>query len=211
MTDFQPARIATELVQLFTPSGDEESILGDLTEEFPALVLRLGVARARRWYWRQTLKTIAHLTIRGFRTAPWTIVAIVIGGFLLRWYFSWLSDPAIRSAIETVLDKYLAYEQNPSAYIFLLTRSILVERFTVNLLIGGGVAIAARDREMTATMALSLVSNILAIQSTWMAFARTGDPGILWTLPWSFAFSIAVVMGGAIVRTRRLALKLIEN
>lgn len=211
MTDFQPPRVATQLVQLFTPSGEAESILGDLTEEFSALALKWGAAHARRWYWRQTLKTIVHLTICGFRTAPWTIAAIVIGGFLLRWYLSWLSNSAIESAIETVLGKYLAYEQNPSAYIFWLTRSMLVERFIVNLLIGGGVAIAARDREMTAAMALSLVSSILAIQSTLMTLARTGDQGILWTLPWSFAFSVAVVMGGAIVRARRLTLKRIEN
>jgi len=77
----RPPRLATWLVNLFA-STEEESILGDLLEEYSDLASKSGVAFARRWYWRQTMKTIAHLADTGFRVAPWSTAAAVAGGFL---------------------------------------------------------------------------------------------------------------------------------
>ena len=57
----QPPRIAVWLVGLFTPDQEAESIPGDLLEEFSHLASNSGVPFARRWYWRQIAKTIAHL------------------------------------------------------------------------------------------------------------------------------------------------------
>src|SRR5882724_6347978 len=91
----QPPRIATALVNLFTPSGGGESILGDLLEEFSQLSSKSGVVVARRWYWRQTVKTIAHLFFTGFRVAPWSTTAVVVAGFLLFRFASGLPERAI--------------------------------------------------------------------------------------------------------------------
>lgn len=205
-TDFvQPSPIAVWLVTLFTPAGEAESILGDLLEEFSHLASKSGVALARRWYWRQTVKTIAHLVGAGFRTAPWTITAAVVGGFLLRWFVSRLSDPAINGAIGAVLDRYRVHEHDPEAYIFWLTSSMLIVRLVVNTLVGVFVAVVANGREMTATMTLGLVGDALAIHAALLTVAKTGDHGVLWTLPHTFAFSIAIVVAGALVRTRRSA------
>ncbi len=201
----QPPRIAAWLVTLFTTGGEAESVLGDLLEEFSHVASKSGVASARRWYWRQTAGTIAHLVGAGFRTAPWTITAAVAGGFLLRWYVSWLSDPAINRAIGAVLDRYQAYEHDPHAYVFWLTSSMLIVRVIVNMLVGGFVAVVAKGREMTATMTLGLAGDLLAIHAALLTVAKTGDQGVLWTLPHTFAFSIAIVVAGAIVRTRRSA------
>jgi hypothetical protein len=201
----QPPPVALWLVTLFTRPGEAESILGDLLEEFSHLVLQSGAAFAQRWYWRQSLKTIAHLISAGFRTAPWTITAIAVGGFLLRWFGSWLSNPAVNRALEAVLEKYQVYAHDPHAYIFWYIHSMYIERFVVNALTGVVVAAVAKEREMVATMALALLGDALAIQAVWMTFARTGDHGLLWTLPWSFAFSIAIVAGGVAVRRRRSA------
>src|SRR5687768_15483442 len=99
----QPPRLAVWLITLFTPNGKAEFILGDLLEELSQLASKSGIACARRWYWRQTVKTIPHLVAAGFRTAPWTITAVVVGGFLLRWFVSRLFDPAIHGAIHSVL------------------------------------------------------------------------------------------------------------
>ena len=119
----RPPRIAVWLVSLFAPTGEAELMLGDLLEEFSQLVARVGLSVARRWYWRQTLKTIPSLLLAGFRSAPGTITAVVIGGFLLRWFVSWWSNPVINRAIEAVLEKYQVYEHNPHVYIFWLTLS----------------------------------------------------------------------------------------
>ena len=77
----QPPRIAVWLVNLFTPAEEAESILGDLLEEFSHLASKSGVAVARRWYWRQTVKTITHLVDSGFCVAPWSTTAVVVGDF----------------------------------------------------------------------------------------------------------------------------------
>jgi hypothetical protein len=67
----RPPRIALWLVDLFTPSEQAESIPGDLLEEFLELALKSGDAFARRWYWRQSVKTVAHLIATGFLVVPW--------------------------------------------------------------------------------------------------------------------------------------------
>jgi hypothetical protein len=63
----QPPRLAVWLVNLFTRAEEAESILGDLLEEYFQLASKSGVALARSWYWRQTVKTIAQLAGTGFR------------------------------------------------------------------------------------------------------------------------------------------------
>jgi hypothetical protein len=208
----QPPRIAVWLVTLFTPAEEAEAIPGDLLEEFSLLASKSGVAFARRWYWRQTVKTIAHLAGSGFRLAPWPTAAAVVAGFLLMRFGFSLSGQAMAA----VLDRYGVYEhladlgrQQPSldagAYMFWITDSMLIGRVLVATLVGGIVAVAAKGREMTATVTLGLFMSALNVVGALLNLAGTGDYGFLWTLPWSFAISIATVVGGAMVRTRRSA------
>jgi hypothetical protein len=199
----QPPRLAVWLVTLFSPAADGESILGDLFEEFSDLAPKEGIVYARRWYWRQTVRTIPHLFAAGFRTAPWTITAVVTGALLLRWFVSVLSNSTINGAIDAVLSRYRIHEQDPQAYIFWLTSSMLTVRLILNAVVGILVAMAAKGREMTATMTLGLVGMVLAIQAALLTVAKTGDYGVVWTLPHTFAFSVAIVVAGAIVRTYR--------
>ena len=81
--------------------------------------------------------------------------------------------------------------------------SSYAERFVVNALVGIIVGLLAKEREMAATISLAVLGDLLAIQSMLMATGRTADLGYLWTLPSSFAFSLALVAGGAIVRLAR--------
>jgi hypothetical protein len=73
------------------------------------------------------------------------------------------------------------------------------------MLAGGFVAVIAKGREVTATMTLALAGSVLAIQATLLTVTKTGDYGVLWTLPHTFAFSIAVIVAGVIVRILRSA------
>lgn len=197
----QPSRIAVRLINLFTPAEETESILGDLLEEFSLIESKSGAAFARGWYWRQTVKTIAHLMGAGFRAAPWSIAAVVVGGVLLNWFLSGLPVQAIGA----VLDRYRVYEYHPDAYIFWLKNGMLIGLVIMATLVGGIVAAAAKGREMTATVTLGLFRGAFGAAGSLMNFAETGDDGFLWTLPWVFAFSIATVVGGVIVRTLRSA------
>jgi hypothetical protein len=197
----QPPRIAVWLVNLFTPAEEAESILGDLLEEYSHLASKSGVAFARSWYWRQTVKSIAHLAGTGFRVAPWSTAAAVVGGFLLLRFASGLPERAIFA----VLHRYQVFEHHFNAYVFFATDGIAIGHVIVSMFVGCIVALAAKGREMVATMTLGLVLCTLGVAAYLVWVARTGDTSILWMLPWHFADWTAIVIGGAIVRTRRSA------
>jgi hypothetical protein len=78
-----PPRLAAWLVYLFASVEDAESILGDLHEEFLDVASKSGIVPARRWHWRQSVKTIAHLARSSFRTAPWSLAGVVLLALLL--------------------------------------------------------------------------------------------------------------------------------
>jgi hypothetical protein len=199
----QPPRSASWLVNLFSPAEEAESILGDLLEEFSQLASKSGAAVAGRWYWRQTLKTVAHLVADGFRVAPWSTTAAVVGGGLLLRFVSGLPEQAIFA----VLHRYQAYDHHFNAYVFFATDGIAIGHVIASMFVGCMVAFVAKGREMVATTALSLVlCSLIGAAFVWVA--THGHMEFAWML-WSCADPVAIVVGGAIVRTRRSAFRVI--
>ena len=197
----QPPRIAVWLVNLFTPAKETESIPGDLLEEFSQLASKSGVTVARSWYWRQTAKTIAHLARTGFRVAPWSTTAAIVGGFLLRHFVSLLPERAIFA----VLHRYQVFEHHFNAYVFLATDGIAMGHVIASLFVGCVVALVAKGREMVATITLGLVLCAMIVASLLLLAAR-GNNVTTWVwLPWETADWVAIVVGGVIVRTIRPA------
>jgi hypothetical protein len=197
----RPPSFATWLVNLFTVP-EEESIVGDLFEEFCQLASKSGVGFARRWYWRQTVKTTAHLFGTGFRVAPWSTSAAVVGGYLLGAFLHGLPDKVLSAVTGT----YLAYWSNHfKAYMFWATDGMLMAHVILSTVVGSMVALAAKGREMVATMTLGLILGALGVAGSLAMVARTGDGSFLWIMLLQFADSLAMVIGGAIVRTRRSA------
>jgi len=195
----QPPCIAAWLVNLFTPAEEGESILGDLLEEFSHLASKSGVAVARSWYWRQTVKTIAHLFGTGFRVAPWSTTAAVAGGFLLLRFVSGLPEQAIFA----ILHRYRVFDHHFNAYVFFATDGIATGHVIASMFVGCMVALAAKGREMVATMTLSLVlCALIGAAFLWVATHRPMD--VAWML-WSCADPFAIAVGGALVRMRRSA------
>jgi hypothetical protein len=194
----RPPRIATWFVKLFA-SAEEESILGDLLEEYSDLASKSGVPFARRWYWRQTVKTILHLGGTGFRGAPWSTAVAVIGGFVLHRFISGLPD----KILSTVTDRYLAFwSTHFNAYVWMLN-GMSIEHLIGAMFVGCVVALVAKGREMIATLTLALVLCVLiGAAFVWIATHRPMD--VAWML-WSCADPLAIVIGGAIVRMRRSA------
>jgi hypothetical protein len=196
----QPPRFASWLLTLFTPP-DEEAILGDLLEEFSLLVSNSGFAFARSWYWRQVVKTIAHIFGTTFRVAPWSIASVVVGGFLLHRFVSGLPN----RLLSAVTDKYLFYwSAHFQAYIWIL-KGMLPAQLILSMFVGCMVALVAKGREMVATMTLVLVRCAL-IGTAWVWVATHRPPDLAWML-WSCADPCAVVLGGAIVRMLRPSAK----
>jgi len=206
----RPPRIASWLVYLFTPGEHTESIAGDLLEEFSDLASKSGVAFARRWYWRQSAKTVVHLIGIGFRVAPWSIVGTVLVGYLLLVFGDSLPEEAIVGVIHFRRHHVTPYynQTQLATYVLWLNTSILIGRLLMSLIIGCFVALAAKGREMAATMTLGLVVGtsvgvflVVGVLRHW--------PQNAYLLPFlvdQFAHSIAIVIGGIIVRESRSAM-----
>jgi hypothetical protein len=184
----QPPRVAIWCVNLFTPDEEAEAVQGDLLEEFSELALKSGVASARRWYWRQSVKSIVNIIGTGFRSAPpWGIASVLIGLFLL----------------QSFVGEYLEQQSIWSpAYSLWIRNGLLIYGLLVSLTIGCIVATAAKGREMVVTITPGLIlggwSAVLFL--VWSASHRHE-----FRLPVLMAFgaSIMIVIGGGIVRERR--------
>ncbi len=193
----QPPCIAAWLIGLFTSDREAESIPGYLLEEFSHLVSKAGVAVARRWYWRQTTRTIAHLAGAAFYSAPWLMAAVVVGGFWLHGFVSGLPD----KALALVTDRYLMFwSSHFQAYLWVLN-GMGIAHVMGSLLVGCIVALVAKGREMVATVTLALVYCALIVAALAWAVTHRRIEGA-WML-WSCAAPLAIVVGGVIVRTRR--------
>ena len=197
----QPPRLAMWLLTLFALDDAAEHILGDLLEEFTRLASKSGVPFARRWYWRQTLKTSLQLAILGFRTAPGLTTAAVAGGFLLRKLLArWVEPP-----IFAVLERYHVYEHHFGTYMFFASTGIDIGHLITFLLIGFVVALVARGREMVATMTLGLVFGAMLVVAFAFVVTHWGYGTALSRAMWNLSDSLAIVVAGAIVRTQRLS------
>jgi hypothetical protein len=187
-----------------------ESIPGDLLEEFSDLALKSGVAFARRWYWRQSVRTIAHLIGSGFRFAPWRIVAAVLIGRWLLPYGLMLPEKTIVAVLRwhPVYPNY-DHENVYELWMFWVPLAIQIGWVIVPLLIGCFVAMAVRGREMLATMTLGLT--LVAPRLVGLIVHRqghpfSGPPFLRTTI--LYVFPVACVIGGLIVRKIRSAVSL---
>jgi hypothetical protein len=192
---FRPPILAVWLVGFFVPEKRGEAIHGDLVEEFSKLASTSGLAAARRWYWRQSVGTVAHLMGSGFCAVPWLIAATVLGGCLALWFgLEWGDLTLFHLNINL---------RSHGVRIFWLPWGIQAERFLVMMLVGCLVALAVEGREMVTAIALSLVcaamSGFVYPQWTIVHNAEYALPVRLF----QFTASIAILFGAAIVREIR--------
>ena len=201
----QPPRLAVWIVNLFTVPDNAEAITGDLLEEFSQIAHQAGVVFARRWYWRQSLKTIVHLIYTAYRTAPWWTSAGVVGGFLAHRLLWRLVEPTIFA----FLDRYQIPEYHFNVYVFFASTGLDIGYLIVFLFEGCITAIVAKEREMAAATTLSLIYAALcgAAVVSWVVQGHWA----LSRLTWDFADTFAILIGGAIVRTQRSAQHLSGN
>ena|SRR5882724_3236982 len=206
----QRPRIAVWLVGLFIveeQTGMQQQILD---ERFSDMASRCGTGRARRWYWSQSVKTIAGLVARGFRTAPWLIVITALSGALLLQFITGNLQRVIMEFISLLNHHVMPYydSKHAASHLFWMYYAVLVGSLLASLIIGSLVAMVAKRREMIATMTLSFVSLIMTVTIFWESVAMhySVDPGLF---PKIFAdqlsASFLIVIGGIFVRETRSA------
>jgi hypothetical protein len=206
--DVHPPRLASWLVDLFTPVEQAETILGDLLEEFSGLLSESGIDLARRWYWRQSLKTIVHLIFNSFRVARWSVTGILIGAYLSGWGAYWCTEQAVGA----ILRMYHVYA-HIDAYSFWLIYAVLVERLIEPLLMGSFAAAIAKGREVAVAVTLSLLIGTVSGAGLAVFTERFWSISKLLTfrtfqlavplLITTFVSPIMILIGGAIVRRIR--------
>lgn len=107
--------------------------------------------------------------------------------------------------LSAVTDKYLFYwSAHFQTYLWML-KGMLIAHILLSIFVGCMVALMAKGREMVATMTVVLVPFAL-IGTAWVWVATHGVMGVAWMLS-SCADPCAVVLGGAIVRMLRSAVK----
>ena len=203
----RPPFIASWLIGLFTSDWHDDAISGDLLEEFSDLASKSGLTHARRWYWRQSIKTVGNLIGAGLRTAPWLIAGTVIGGYLLLSFGSSLPETLIVAVLELrrhhVIPYYTQHEMD--AHVFWLNTGALIGHLVVSLFIGCIVAVVAKTREMVATLTLSVLLFALSVVG-WFNVARHWPeralpPLVMLTY---MAGKLLIPIGGVMVRVRRV-------
>jgi hypothetical protein len=128
----QPPRAAAWLVELFASPQEADGLLGDLAEEFSAVMARDGETEARRHYRRHAWHTIRDLAVVQWRTRPWWSAAIAATGLILVTGFGpagILVTGPIRLAARTLVARYPVYDYvAPSVFseIVLLLPSLLI-------------------------------------------------------------------------------------
>lgn len=154
---------------------------------------------ARKWYWRQTIKTVPRLAGFAFRTAPGMIVTAAVGGLVLRFIAGRLMYVTF-----AMLHRYGVFFAQHHVSGYLLYNVELLLRF---LLIGLIVALVAREREMVATAAVALTFAVSVVVGSTYEAIRYGIDPIFWRLTSYLVDLSVIVVAGAIVRTHRLASK----
>jgi hypothetical protein len=147
-SDACPPRLASWLVSLFALDNQAEPIEGDLLEEFSSIESRENSIAARRWYWKQSLKSAARLAWTSFRTAPGLISATTIGAFLFLWATQWLPVHLVFGLLERYSD---FFDVHFGLWWFGVHYGGAVVGWTVAILLGCLIGFLARGREIVAT------------------------------------------------------------
>jgi hypothetical protein len=149
----RPPRLASWLASLFALDNQAEPIEGDLLEEFSAIASRANPAAARRWYWKQSLKTSAHLFWTSLRTAPGLIAATTIGAFFFLWATQWLPVRLVFG----VLEHYSGFfDAHFDGWWFCVHYGGAIVGWIVAILLGCLIGVVARGREIVATAAFGV-------------------------------------------------------
>jgi hypothetical protein len=116
----------------------------------------------------------------------------------------------VEPTIFAVLVRYQIPEHHFNVYVFFASTGLDIGYLMVFLFEGCIAAIVAKEREMAAATTLSLISAAMTGAAV-VSWVVQGHYWVLWRLTWDLADMFALLIGGAIVRTRRSAHHLSGN
>jgi hypothetical protein len=78
----KPPVIPSAILSFFSSQPDFPAVAGDMDEEFQQRAQRVGAAKAKLRYWRESFRNACALTAREIYRTPALTVIIAFGGFL---------------------------------------------------------------------------------------------------------------------------------
>jgi hypothetical protein len=99
-----PPRVTESILASLGAAAEyRDAVLGDLAEEFASCAQRAGAWQARRWYYREALRTAPHL-IGSYRRAidareSWWLFGTAVAGLLLSMVVMWLVVAVVSTAV----------------------------------------------------------------------------------------------------------------
>jgi hypothetical protein len=206
-----PPQIAAWLVGLFIVEEQTDTQEQNHNEALSDSASTWGAGPARRWYRKQSAKTIAGHVARGFRTAPLLIVGVAFSGAFLLYLGtgSGYIEETILRLLAFFNHHVTPYHDSKGAAVYLgrLEDAVLFGILLESLIVGCLVAAVAKRREMIATMSLSFISLLMTVTIYWEAIAAHHvDPSVFPKIMIDqLGASLVIVIAGIIVRELRSA------
>ena len=135
-----------------------EGVLGDLEEEFGGRLVQSGHPAARRWYWRQAVRTNVHLFWGSVRTAPWSTTGLALASFIV----AQLLYGVMSVLVGRLVSNLPIHDYDASVWSW--RAAALVRFVAIPLALGWSMAVIVRGREMVVAV---LVVSVLAVPIVW--------------------------------------------
>src|SRR5947199_2418072 len=94
-----PPHLALSLLKVLMSTDQYDTAVGDLLEEFSDRARVSELMTARRWFWRQTWKTIGHFLLGQFRETPVVTAATIVGALFPLYYATVPANLAIKAIL----------------------------------------------------------------------------------------------------------------
>jgi hypothetical protein len=158
------------------------------------------VRSARRWYWRQSARTVLHLFEAQLRIAPWQSFAIFMAGLLLMWI-------ANMPLLGGYLEHWPGNWPDPLrlAWMACVPMLPLADLIFPPMLIAWAIVRMSKKREMVVAMMLSVAIAAVRLMAVFLYRRVAGIPPA-WSPFWLadpigvVACPIAILAGGMIAR-----------
>lgn len=187
-SNVQPPAIAVWLIDLFVPEAQNESVKGDLLEEFSDLATKFGEPAARNWYWRHSTKTVAHLIFR----MPWVIATALLNGYFV----------LVNATSVFMEHKFLPEASSADIYWTIITATSFA-----SLTASWVLAMIAKGRELVATILLAWLFVVSMVASDVIAssFFQPLQVPLLHPILLATQASLIIVVGLAVRQVRLIS------
>lgn len=193
MSTRRPPSVATWLLNRLEPSERNESLEGDLFEEYQR-------RQSRIWYWKQALTAIAIIAGRDIRAHKLLVVrAVVVGSIALSFFSSLLSLLTLKVIAKEVPASWWTHHGNYPRGVEIVAGTLMcVAAF------GSGWVVARLHRSHRVAMLLAYFASFLLYGLAFMAAVPPSHSRYAWAMVFAL-YGACILWGGLWITFRKSA------